>query len=646
VNISPLVVVERELVRLGRRWQTMASRAGFAAMVFLFVGSIYIAQQAAQSLISVTALAQIGRAVFLTWAGSLFGAVILITPVLVGQAVLDEKEDRTLELLAITRLTPRRILWGTLLSRLVMVESLMLAAAPVLAVVLSFGGVGPMEMLNVLVQANVTMVVVGAVATFCALYSRSVILVALQTWGWLFMANLVSGMLAGIGTLGGTGLMLATPWMAFSGVAAQTGLSPWMALVVPTLNWGCITAAVMHVTVLCFETLALGDKETSQRDADLSSGFWRLEAFRRKLWPAGFALIFLSPLLFAPKLLSAVPVVPYILMWGWFTAVMCVGGVMHLMGVRKGALKRGAAAARAQRRSGWRRLSSHFDKEDRYDKEAQGGSRGPEAGTVAGAFAGRTRRRRLLSPDQRRVWDFPIVWRETVTAAHGRVRRALFVWYALIAFVVVMAAGLGGFEDRGVPMLLGGWSLGWVPLLTLLLATSSVVGERRAGTLELLCVTPLSGSRIVWGKLGSLALLIGPGFVIGGGLLMLGTIGRNTPPALPVALGLLWFGVINVVIALMSMWRALSVKTPSRAWVANLMTIGLLGWVLSVVTGALSVAKPLLAAWSIVVPFGMAAYNEDLLPLALLGSSLLWGLYGLVLMSACAQRFSRRAADG
>ena len=128
--VSAFVVVERELVRLGRRWQTSASRTTFAAFVFALVGVVYAGQWFAEDFISVSALAQFGRGLFLTWSGTLFTAIVLLTPTMVAQAIIDEKEEHTLSLLAITRLTPRRILWGTLLSRLVMMETLLLAVMP------------------------------------------------------------------------------------------------------------------------------------------------------------------------------------------------------------------------------------------------------------------------------------------------------------------------------------------------------------------------------------------------------------------------------------------------------------------------------------------------------------------------------------
>jgi ABC-type transport system involved in multi-copper enzyme maturation permease subunit len=602
-GVSTFVVVERELMRLGRRWRTMAARAGFAAIVFAFVSVACGAQYALSDFLSVASLAKVGRAVFVTWTGSLFAAVGLVTPVLVGQAVIDEKESRTLELLAMTRLTPRRILWGTLLSRLLMIESLMLGATPVLAVVLGFGGVGPLEMLNALLQANVTMLVTGAVATFLALYARSVIVVALQTWGWWFVVHMVIGVLAAFGALGGTNFAFGTPGGALAGMSVQMGLSPWLALIVPPAMWGTVAFVVMHLASLCFDTLALAEKEPDEGDADLAAGFWPLEAFRKRLWPAFFLLLFLSPVLVANRLLGAlVPVLPELLSWVWFTAAVALSSVVHLLGTRRSALKQASKARqRTSRVTSWKRLASFYEETDRED--AQAARRGVARG-------------RAKSPENRRVWADPVAWRETVTSAHGRVRRALVLWYV----------GFG------------------IPLLTLLLATSSVVGERTAGTLELLCVTPLGGARIVRGKLAAMGVLLGPGVAVGAALVMIGALGRGGLDPLDAAGGLVWGFVVNLVVALLSMWRAMSAKIPSRAWAANLALVVGFWWLIAGVTGVPSLAKPLAPLWAVIVPFALPSGGGGRLLAMLVVSSVFWGVVALGLALGLSRAMTRRAA--
>lgn len=643
-TVSVGVVVERELVRLGRRWQTVAARATFAAVIFFFVGSAYTAQAAVGRLLPVSALSTIGRTVFLTWAGLLFAGVLVMTPVLVGQAVLDEKEDQTLQLLAITRLSAWRILWGTLLSRLVMMESLILAVLPVLAVVLSFGGVGPLEMLSAVVHVHVLMLVAGVGATFFALYARSVIVVLTQTWSWL-LGGLMAGSICGaIAAGGGSGSLLGHPILAFTGSSGgQVG--PWEALAVPTLSWGLVAGLAMYTANLCFATLALGERDADMDDADRSSGFWALEAFRKKVVPSVIVLALVAPLLYVARATGAVPYLPSIAAWCWFAAAMALSGVSVLLMSRHTTLKRNRKAReRSLNRVGWKRLAAHYkvaEVREAPRREADGSR------DVKGAVrSARKRKGRLLAPGQRRVWDDAVVWREVATAAHGRVRRLLFAWYAVCGVFVASVVVFGGLEVVQIAGAFGAMLLAGTPPLAVLLATSSIVGERRAGTLQLLRVTPLTPAQIVTQKLQGIAMLLAPTTGVGAVLLLVGS-SVDGGLVLRVVCGLVWFTVVCGTAAALCLWRALGVKTPSRAWAANIVLVGAVLWCVSAATAFVAVLPDvLMGLWAVVVPFGIAAVDEDLLNIYLLASAGLWALFGSVCHLGAQRSLALRASEG
>ncbi|MCO4773601.1 MAG: ABC transporter permease subunit [Deltaproteobacteria bacterium] len=639
MKVTPFVVVERELVRLGRRWQTMAGRTVFAGFVFLIVGVAYTAQAAMGDLVSISTLAEIGRGIFLAWEGTLFSAVVLLTPAMVGQAIIDEKEGHTLELLAMTRLTPRRILWGSMLSRLLMMESLILAVMPVLALVLGFGGVGPLEMLAALVHANVAMLVIGAVSTFLALYSRSVIVVVFHTWFWLFMANFVSSALTSMATLGGSNLMLANPLTAMVGLGAQQ-VGAWAVLIIPTLTWTVVALGVMHVTTLCFETLALGEREASADDADLSAAHWQLETLRRKFAPAILALVLLSPVLVLERFVGSwLPVIPQLVSWTWIAMVLALGGTMHLLAVRRGALKRAQKRKEPHIRGHWQDLGAHYAQNPSTPAPSTPRDVAEKLEQV------RTRKGKVLSPLQRDVWDFPIVWREVATSAHGRIRTGLAAWYIFFGLLSILVALVGELDNGGAALALGAFTLMPVPLLALLLATSSIVGERRAGTLELLCVTPLPSTRIIAGKVGAVGMLLGPGLVLGAGFMLLGTLQDGNSDGFVVFMGIVWFLAVNLALILLCLWRALTVENPSRAWVANLVVVFGLAWIMGASTGVVSLIKPLAGLWSLVVPYSILAVDYDLLPSSLVMSTGFWLLVATGLGMGAARSLTNQAAS-
>ena len=653
MKASPLAVAERELLRLGRRWQTMAVRTGFALLLFLLVGGVYVVQSELKGSLDVVALHGIGRDLFRTWAWLQFASVLAITPLMVGQAIIDEKDEQTLELLAITRLTPEQILWGKLISRLIGVEAMMLAGLPVLAVVLGFGGVGPIEMFGAFALANIALVTTGAVATFCALYARSPVIVALQTWGWLWVGWMFVGpSVASAGFVGSmAGVLSANPATALGGILiGQAGGGLYV--LAPIVVWGAVAWAVMKVAAVCFTTLALGNPDPDAADADLSAGFWRLDGLVRKLWPLAILCFLTTPLMFLrPIAAKFVPVLPDLMAYGWLTLVYGVGGIGYLLLIRRRTLKQNAKKKQqgGGRKISWKKVADYYDQEPGTESGAWESVEGAGEGRaqhVGDALAGKRKRRRRLSPFNRDVWDDPVAWRESVTAAHGQLRRSLAGFYILTGVLFAFVLLAGGFDDDGVCLGFGGTLLGFfVPPLLLLLATSSIVGERRAGSLELLCATKLTALDIVRGKLFGVGYYIGPAMLLGTMLMLAGSaeLGGSDGPVAVMA-GLVWYWALMLALALFAMWRALAVKAPSQAWAVNILTPALLAWLALVASVVIVEEGPELAwAWGLVVPFTMGEH-ESLLPLYMLLSAGFWmGLAGLFFLRT-ASLLRRHAA--
>src|SRR5215207_2244312 len=77
-----------------------------------------------------------------------FGAVILLTPTVVADAIAREKERRALDFLFVTDLTDREIILGKLGSRLAYLFGVLLTGLPILALTQLFGGVSPELLLS------------------------------------------------------------------------------------------------------------------------------------------------------------------------------------------------------------------------------------------------------------------------------------------------------------------------------------------------------------------------------------------------------------------------------------------------------------------------------------------------------------------
>lgn len=68
-------------------------------------------------------------------------AILVLTPVYVAGSIIEERQQRTLSLLLTTYLTPREIVLGKMMSRLVPMLGILLAGVPVLAILQLLGGI-------------------------------------------------------------------------------------------------------------------------------------------------------------------------------------------------------------------------------------------------------------------------------------------------------------------------------------------------------------------------------------------------------------------------------------------------------------------------------------------------------------------------
>lgn len=105
----------------------------------------------------------------------------------------------------------------------------------------------------------------------------------------------------------------------------------------------------------------------------------------------------------------------------------------------------------------------------------------------------------------RRVWANPVLWREIRTRAHGRAMA--FVRVAWLALFAASVAGVAGQARAPRPDGLAVAIAVVPPMLASLLAVAalavtSVTSERDRGTFDLLLVSDLEPTELVWGKIG------------------------------------------------------------------------------------------------------------------------------------------------
>lgn len=182
-------VVVRETSRTSRQWSTYAGRVLFSGVLL----GVLIAASAATSTATKWSwfqtsdsadLAWVGRALFTGFAVCEVIIASIAAPLIVASAVIEERDERTLDLLVMTRLSPIGILGAKLFSRLLLLLMMVLGALPVLSVVTTFGGVAVAEVVAVTANALITTVVLGLLGGLFGLLSRSPALCASAAFAW------------------------------------------------------------------------------------------------------------------------------------------------------------------------------------------------------------------------------------------------------------------------------------------------------------------------------------------------------------------------------------------------------------------------------------------------------------------------------
>lgn len=248
-----------------------------------------------------------------------------------------------------------------------------------------------------------------------------------------------------------------------------------------------------------------------------------------------------------------------------------------------------------------------------------------------------------------------------MTRAHGSLNTYIVGGYLLLImfslFVLLFGLMLGtpgmGFSASIACYLL---AIG-VAVVT---SASSIAGELRAKSLETLCVTRLSGARILSGKLLSTMILAGPALLGAAITLMMGVgvvadINLHEAPPLPVQLILLskwvalasWMMISTLGMAVLSHSMAVRVKSASRVWIATafwtalMITVPLMAMALwggnPVVATLVTLVNPLLST---------EFWDAEAYPIAGAGAVVLWSVMTVGLFLTNGRQLLRRAVEG
>ena len=121
---------------------------------------------------SMSASAEIGRTMFSALIMLLTLIVLVLAPASTAGAISLEREKQTLDLLTTTPISSLAIILGKLLSALSWVFLLLLASIPVTALVFTFGGVGPEDLVRSYVVLFATAICFGSMGLFVSAFVK------------------------------------------------------------------------------------------------------------------------------------------------------------------------------------------------------------------------------------------------------------------------------------------------------------------------------------------------------------------------------------------------------------------------------------------------------------------------------------------
>jgi ABC-type transport system involved in multi-copper enzyme maturation permease subunit len=169
--IDPLSV--KELSGIARRWQTYVGRGLYVGLIGLIVGIFWMNLSRGNDWMSPSAYAELGRGLFYS-----FFAIQMLVVTFGGMSAASDMITRevrggTLGLLALTPLTPWRIVAGKWKASLLQTSTGILCGAPVFAVCVYLGGAGPWEFAYSFTLSLVSAALGAAIALFCSTIFRA-----------------------------------------------------------------------------------------------------------------------------------------------------------------------------------------------------------------------------------------------------------------------------------------------------------------------------------------------------------------------------------------------------------------------------------------------------------------------------------------
>ncbi|MEN0065749.1 MAG: hypothetical protein AAGA48_26660 [Myxococcota bacterium] len=465
-------ILFREAARTSRRWQTYGARTLFSGVLIAVVLlGLEVATGASRSAgMDAADLGTVGRTLFVVFCVVQLGLAMVLAPLTTSAAIVEERTDQTFDLLVLTRLQPGQIFGGKVLSRILVLLTVVLGAMPVLALVVNFGGVSTTEVVALTAHTLVNVVLMGLLGAFFGLFTRSPLLAMMASTAYsipfLVLLPLGYALVSG-GPERATHLSTLSAWVATD----LWSLLPMVGLIPAIVVIGRLAAPLFQLQV-----------SGADFEASLSDEVWQV---RRGV--VGFVVWVLLAIFTFPFAgsLAWYAAQPSVVSWSDMTSVVLYGTAHVWLFVMFSALMALGT---------WAYLRVAVDVVDGID--------GIFTRPVTGDRLGRAGS----------LGRHPVWWREARMQAWGSSAAPILVTWGLVLLAIFQT---GAWLAPGVLLAIGIGNTAAVFVLTGWLASRTIAEERRRGTLEVLLVTTIRTPAVVFGKAAGAMLPTLPLMVVG-----------------------------------------------------------------------------------------------------------------------------------
>lgn len=482
---SASAVLFREASRTSRQWQTYASRCFFSGMLLAILLAAIGVVISDPDFLDPAQMGKYGRAVFVVFSLLQVVLSIALAPLIVSNAIIQERQSKQLELIGLTSIGPGALFAGLVFSRLLLLYTVVLGALPILALVIQLGGVSIIEIVVVIVHTLVACTILGTMGGVYGLFTRSSTLAILPTTIFALGAFLI--------VPAGYSMATANPW-------ASTHLSPFAAS--QAKDWWSLLPVIAYIPVLyLLLEIGRGIFANHLRGLDIR------KAYTQKIWrPKRFALIVGLLLLTSPVLAGAMAMnIALQINSNKAGTKTLIGPIEDLV---IGSLTTTFSFIWAMAfiyAATWLFLRLSIDITDAFDQ----------------ALFGRRRSRGRRRGKHLRVWRNPVLWHEIGGGALLRLGLPLWLSWCLLLLGLVQT---GLWIIPGSILLVASLNIAAAIGFTVWWSGERIRKDQRSGVLDILLTTTIPRRRIVFGKMVAGLVISAPLMLTSGLLLLLGII--------------------------------------------------------------------------------------------------------------------------